>query len=116
MVPYFVHSQAIFIFLRTQVRILVLFLTHLVGGSNPPRIIPGLRPFALAGGRFVGRGYLAMVIYPLTMAGLVPLPKQFSQLNQSTYVFGRGYLVMAIYPLTMAGLVPLPKQFSHVNQ
>ena len=52
-----------------------------------------------------------MAIHPLTMAGLVPLPKLFSHVNQSTYVFGQGYLVMAIYPLTMAGLVPLPKQF-----
>ena len=77
-------------------------------GSNPPHIFdlfsqgfesssnhaqldkspPPARPFALAGGRFVGRGYLVMAIYPLTMAGLVPLPKQCSHVNQLTFVFG----------------------------
>ena len=57
-----------------------------------------------------------MAVHPLTMAGLVPLQKQFSHVNQSTDIFRRGYLVMAIYHLTTAGLVPMPKQFSHVNQ
>ena len=90
------------------------FIRGFESSSNHSRLNklpPPARPFALAGGQFVGRGYLVMAIYPLTMAGLVPLPKRFSHVNQSTYVFGRGYLVMAIYPLTMAGLVPLPKQF-----
>ena len=45
------------------------------------------RPIALAWGRFAGRGYLVMAIYPLPMAGLVHLPKQFPHVNQSTYVF-----------------------------
>ena len=77
--------------------------------------MPGLT-LVTAWGRLVGWGYLVMAVYPLTMAGKIPLPKQFPHVNQSIYVFGRGYLVMAIHPLTMAGLVPVPKQFSHMNQ
>ena len=57
---------------------------------------PAARPFALAGGRFFGRGYLVMAIYPLTMAGLVPLPKQFSHVNQSTHVFRGQFFELGI--------------------
>ena len=32
------------------------------------KLPPPARPFALTGGQFVGRGYLVMAIYPLTMA------------------------------------------------
>ena len=48
---------------------------------------PPARLFALTGVRFIGRGYLIIAICPLTMAGLVPLPKQCSHVNQSTYVY-----------------------------
>ena len=30
-----------------------------------------------------------MAIYPITMAGLIPLPKQYSHVNYLTYVFGQ---------------------------
>ena len=114
-----------FFFLRTRVRILVIFLTHLVGGvrilfesclarqiaplpaqmicrprlpsngdlpsnygrtsppaktvfahARPEKLHPPARRDALAGGRFFGGGHLIMAIYPLTMAGLAPLPKR----------------------------------------
>ena len=54
--------------------------------AQPDKLPLPARLFALAGGRFIGRGYLIMAIYPLTMAGLVPLPKQCSHVNQSTCV------------------------------
>ena len=66
---------------RTSPRAKTVF-TH----ARPDKLPPPARLFALAGGQFVGRGYLIMAIYPLTMAGLVPLPKQWSHVNQSTHV------------------------------
>ena len=57
------------------------------GSKNRPRQRVPLR---WQGGDFFGRGYLVMAIYPLTMAGLVPLP------NQSTDVFRRQFFGLGI--------------------
>ena len=72
---------------------LILFYQSVVVGLIPPharldKLPPSARLFVLAGGRFFSRGYPVMAIYPLIMAGLVPLQKRFSHVNQSTHVLG----------------------------
>ena len=82
---------------EARIRVLTRFLYTCFNSHNPRLWVrfppharlnkssPPARLVALAGGQFVGQGYLVMIIYPLTMAGLIPLPKQCSHVNQSTY-------------------------------